>query len=179
MLIVFILVLIFLILLGIYVIRYNKTRRNKFFAIEKDKLLTLIFLPKENSKAILAKEIQNTIENVIKKYSLDNKLPYFKNGLPFAYVYIFPDSIASNTSVIAAHQIWNEKVFDKIPTPFNLPRESNKSITPTWMLKVEIQSVRKHCRNWWGYEGYFLSLLIEQNSEIIWDARGGIIGVDI
>lgn len=173
-----ILILTFIMLLGCYLIWSNKIRKNNLYAIEKDKLLNFRFLPKENSKVALTQETQFFIESTIKKYSLDKKLPYFKNGLPFAYVYIFTDPIEPYTQIVTAHQIWKEVVFDKIATPFNLPRKSNKSFTPTVMLKIQIQCVIQYCRNWWGYEGYFLSLLIEQNTGLIWDARGGLIDID-
>ena len=106
-------------------------------------------------------------------------MPRYQYGSPYAHVYIFTDVISQGTTIDKAHQVWLLPGLEKAPTPFNLKRHPEHAVTPNGSIKVEIQCVIKTNRSYWGYDGYFLSLLIDKNSESIWDARGGVTNIEI
>jgi hypothetical protein len=83
--------------------------------------------------------------------------------------------VAGGTPVVAAHKEWQESHFPKIETPPSLPRQPTDAKTPYELVHVTICLINRRTPGMgshFGFEGYFLSLLVSLDEKKIWDARG-------
>jgi hypothetical protein len=79
------------------------------------------------------------------------------------------------SSLLEGHKTWLESYFRKIETPHGLPRQDLGTTTPAGIVRVKVSAVRQWTEgmgSYYGFDGYFLSLLISLTENAIWDARG-------
>lgn len=83
--------------------------------------------------------------------------------------------ITSGLTPAAAHNEWTERYFPKIETPRTLPRQPFDAKAPAGLIHVTVSAIDKRTPGMgshFGFEGYFLSLLLSPREKVIWDARG-------
>jgi hypothetical protein len=83
--------------------------------------------------------------------------------------------IAAGLAPVAAHGEWREGYFEKVDTPASLPRQPLDARSPPGLVHVTVSVIEKYTPGMgshFGFEGYFLSLLISPGRKEIWDARG-------
>jgi len=72
-----------------------------------------------------------------------------------------------------AHANWNDA--GNIETPEGLPRQPPDGRCPPGLVRVAVQCVTRRSggmSSYYGFEGYFASLLVSIDEGRIWDARG-------
>lgn len=75
----------------------------------------------------------------------------------------------------AAHNEWNESYFPSLETPPELPRQPLDIKTPAGLVHITVSAIKKRTPGMdshFGFEGYFLSVLLSPGEHAIWDARG-------
>jgi hypothetical protein len=83
--------------------------------------------------------------------------------------------ITSGLTVAAAHNEWRESYFPNVETPSPLPRQAADAKTPSGLVHVTVSAINRRTPGMgshFGFEGYFLSLLVSPSEKAIWDARG-------
>ena len=78
-------------------------------------------------------------------------------------------------SLCVAHSTWSEGSFPGIETPSGLPRQADGTLCPPGLVQVTVDCINQTIPgmgHYYGYDGYYLSLLISRPEERIWDARG-------
>ena len=85
------------------------------------------------------------------------------------------DVIPSGTTLEQAHSTWLESYVGQVLTPDGLPRQPFGALAPTALVRVEIDFIQRPSGGMgshFGFDGYFLSLLVFVDRQGIWDARG-------
>ena len=83
--------------------------------------------------------------------------------------------IAGGATLAAAHGEWLDSYFPNVETPPSLPRQPIESKTPCDLVHVTVSVINTRTQGMgshFGFDGYFLSLLISLSERTIWDARG-------
>ena len=83
--------------------------------------------------------------------------------------------VPANVNIVEAHGTWRSEYFFTIQTPDGLPRQANDATTLAGLVHVEVSVIDKHTPGMgshFGYQGYYLSLLVHPKAGIIWDVRG-------
>ena len=83
--------------------------------------------------------------------------------------------IASGLTPVAAHNEWQESYFPNLQTPAPFPRQPSDAKTPPGLVHVSVSVIDRKTPGMgshFGFEGYFLSVLVSPNERTIWDARG-------
>lgn len=83
--------------------------------------------------------------------------------------------IVSGLTPALAHSEWRESYFPNVETPPQLPRQPLDATTPASMVHVTVSVIERRTPGMgshFGFQGYFLSLLISLAEKVIWDARG-------
>lgn len=85
------------------------------------------------------------------------------------------DHIPVGTSLAKAHRIWQEKYLPSVSTPDGLPRQKEQALCPRNLVRLAVDCIEERnpgMGSYYGFTGYYLSVLVLTNKEIIWDARG-------
>lgn len=83
--------------------------------------------------------------------------------------------VPTGLTLAAAHNEWSESHFPNLETPSKLPRQPLDTKTPAGLVHVTVSAIKQWRRGMdshFGFEGYFLSLLVSPDNSAIWDARG-------
>ena len=83
------------------------------------------------------------------------------------------DPVAEGATLREAHANWNEP--GNIATPPGLPRQPDDARCPRGLVRVAVKCVTHASggmSSYYGFGGYFLSLLVDPEAGTIWDARG-------
>jgi len=83
--------------------------------------------------------------------------------------------VPAGSTLAAAHDEWNESYFPSLETPPELPRQPLDINTPAGLVHVTVSAIKKRTPGMdshFGFEGYFLSVLLSPGEHAIWDARG-------
>jgi hypothetical protein len=74
-----------------------------------------------------------------------------------------------------AHGWWNAAAIDQPQTPEGLPRQLPHRLAPDGVVRIVVEFVERKSggmSSLYGFEGYFLSLIVNPVEQTIWDARG-------
>ena len=83
--------------------------------------------------------------------------------------------VPAGTKLSKAHNLWKESSLPTVATPKGFPRQSDQEICPSNIIHISISCIeKKHpgMGSFFGFTGYYLSVLISLDKEMIWDARG-------
>jgi hypothetical protein len=83
--------------------------------------------------------------------------------------------IAVGATLSEAHSTWNEA--GSVESPSGLPRQPSDARCPHGLVRVEVECVERRSggmSSYYGFEGYFVSLLVLIDEGKIWDARGEV-----
>jgi len=81
--------------------------------------------------------------------------------------------IAEGATLSEAHSTWNDA--GSVETPSGLPRQPPNAQCPHGLVRVAVECVKRRSGgmgSYYGFEGYFVSLLVLIEAGKIWDARG-------
>ncbi|HSV15140.1 MAG TPA: hypothetical protein VLI90_12850, partial [Tepidisphaeraceae bacterium] len=68
-----------------------------------------------------------------------------------------------------------EAYFPNVPTPIDLPRQDLRAVCPAGIVRITIDCIVRNTggiASFFGFEGFYLRLLVSVPQQIIWDARG-------
>lgn len=83
--------------------------------------------------------------------------------------------VPTGLTLAAAHNEWSESYFPNVHTPSRLPRQPLDINAPDGLVHVTVSAINKWTPGMgshFGFEGYFLSLLLMPIERAVWDARG-------
>jgi hypothetical protein len=83
--------------------------------------------------------------------------------------------VPPGSSLIQAHSNWQDGNFSKVETPAKFPRQPDGMVCPPGLLRLGVECIEKRnpgMSSYYGFTGYYLSVLISLDHETIWDARG-------
>ena len=83
--------------------------------------------------------------------------------------------VPAGTKLSKAHNLWKESSLPTITTPTGLPRQSDQEICPSNIIHLSISCIEINhpgMGSFFGFTGYYLSVLISLDKGMIWDARG-------
>lgn len=83
--------------------------------------------------------------------------------------------IPSGATLSEAHDLWRIEALPKLDVIPGLPLREPGTRCPAGLVRVVVECVEKRSggmSSFYGFEGYFASLLIEVGAARIWDARG-------
>ena len=110
------------------------------------------------------------VNQILEAESFAQKLPECKETW-----IVYKGNVPAGTSVSRAHGIWKDSHFPKVQTPSGFERQPVESTCPGSTLHVEVECIERRTPNmssYYGFRGYFLSLLISLDEKRIWDVRG-------
>jgi hypothetical protein len=84
-------------------------------------------------------------------------------------------SIAAGSTLDVAHANWTRAHVGEVKTPSGLPRQAPYARCPAGLVRVSIECIERRSggmRSYYGFEGYFASLLVSVEEGAVWDARG-------
>jgi hypothetical protein len=85
--------------------------------------------------------------------------------------------LAPGTIVADAHPVWLPGAVDARETPTGLPRQPAVAWCPEGVVRAEVDCVQYWSGgmgSWYGFVGYFVSLLILVDEGTVWDARAEV-----
>jgi len=80
--------------------------------------------------------------------------------------------IAVGATLTEAHGNWNDA--GGVETPSDLPRQPPDAHCPDGLVRVVVECVKRRSggmSSYYGFEGYFASLLVSLEDDKVWDAR--------
>jgi hypothetical protein len=83
--------------------------------------------------------------------------------------------IAVGVTLSEAHSTWIDA--GSVETPYGLPRQPPNAQCPHGLVRVAVECVKRRSGgmgSFYGFEGYFVSLLVLIEDGKIWDARGDV-----
>ena len=83
--------------------------------------------------------------------------------------------VPAGLTLAEAHGTWRAEYFPKIQTPDGLPRQTLDENSPPGLVHVEVNVIDKRTPGMgshFGYQGYYLSILVHPDEGFIWDVRG-------
>lgn len=113
-------------------------------------------------------ELQEQIGQILENFGLSKLAPTAKELI----VYV-EDPVSPGASLTEAHANWTDA--SAVTTPEGFPRRANSSTCPPSLIRVAVECCNRRSggmSSYYGFEGYFLSLLINLTDNCIWDARG-------
>ena len=113
-----------------------------------------------------------TVGEILEKFGLLEHVPPH-NDLRVELGKVVPAS----TSLCSAHETWSESYFPSIQTPDGFPRQPDETLCPPGLVQVTLDCIEQTIPGMghhYGYDGYYLSLLVSIPEQRIWDARGEI-----
>jgi len=123
-----------------------------------------------SSNKLVSKEWQDKIHLIILSTNLIDVLPP-SNEIEIC----IKGQVPTGASLVQAHHLWGEAYFPKLRTPKALARQPEQETCPPNICHLEIECVEKRnpgMGSFFGFTGYYLSVLVSLDSEKIWDARG-------
>ncbi|MCX5662970.1 MAG: hypothetical protein NTW19_25070 [Planctomycetota bacterium] len=85
------------------------------------------------------------------------------------------DPVPPGASLVTAHKNWLPEAFRGLKTLRPFLRQPDTALCPNGLVRVTVDCVVRESggmSSYYGFEGYYLSLLISVNERLIWDARG-------
>jgi hypothetical protein len=74
-----------------------------------------------------------------------------------------------------AHGTWTRAGCREVGTPGKLPRQAPYARCPAGLVRVTVECIDRRSggmSSYYGFEGYFASLLVALEDGTVWDARG-------
>ena len=85
--------------------------------------------------------------------------------------------IEEGSSLAKAHEIWKPMAFESIDHITGFPFRKTAEICPDGLTRISLDFVEKRIPgmgSFFGYKGYFISLLANLSDSTIWDVRGEV-----
>lgn len=126
--------------------------------------------PSHMRRTIAMPEEQRRVGEILEQFELIGRLP------PYNCLRVeLENSVAAGTPLWRAHETWNERYFLNIGTPEGFPRQDNDALCPMGLVKISVECIERDTPGMgshFGFEGYYLSMLVSIPDRIIWDVRG-------
>jgi len=117
-------------------------------------------------------ELQDAVTAVLKREDVLMQIPKHRD------VFVWIDRhVPAGSTLEEAHAIWRAPHLDRLSTPGKLSRQPLHATCPNGIVRVFVESVKRRTggmSSYYGFEGYFVSLLLLLDEQTVWDARGEI-----
>ncbi|HYU42778.1 MAG TPA: alpha/beta hydrolase [Vicinamibacteria bacterium] len=84
-------------------------------------------------------------------------------------------SVTAGSTLDVAHANWTRAHVGEVRTPSGLPRQAPYARCPAGLVRVSVECIERRSggmSSYYGFEGYFASLLVSVDEAAVWDARG-------
>ena len=84
-------------------------------------------------------------------------------------------SIQISTSLADAHRTWLPRYLSKLASISDFPFRNSSETCPEGLTRISVECIMKEnpgMGSFYGFQGYFISLLVDLEKSEIWDARG-------
>ena len=118
----------------------------------------------------LSLTIQDQIYQIVMANSVTDSLPA-ANEVEIR----IENQVPAGTELATAHGTWNQNYFAEVETPPNFPRQPNQQLCPPNIFHLGLDCIEKKnpgMSSFFGFTGYYLSILVSLDSGSIWDVRG-------
>ena len=125
--------------------------------------------PSHQRRSIAEPTHQRVIGEILERAALLEHLPEHK-----ALRVELHNPVPVGASLVQAHGDWTPAYFSKIETPEGFPRQADDARCPDGLVKVVIECVVRGTggmSSHYGFEGYYLSVLVSVPEGRIWDVR--------
>lgn len=115
-------------------------------------------------------ELQRSIRAVLEAFGLKDKVPRCNRTIVWV-----EDAISPGTNLAAAHAWWTTSYFPQVQVPDAFPSQTLDAICPVGCIRLGVECIQRMSGGMgstYGFEGYFISLLIDLHQRVVWDARG-------
>jgi|SRR5215207_2748895 len=115
-----------------------------------------------------------TVQDKIYRIVMTNSVIEFLPAANEVEIHI-EKQVPAGTELAMAHETWNQNFFPNVETPNNFPRQPDQQKCPSNVFHLGIDCVEKKnpgMGSFFGFTGYYLSVLVSLDSESIWDVRG-------
>jgi hypothetical protein len=85
------------------------------------------------------------------------------------------NQVPAGTELARAHEIWHQTYFPEVETPTNFPRQPDQQLCPANIVRLGIDCIERKnpgMGSFFGFTGYYLSVLVSLDIKSIWDVRG-------
>jgi hypothetical protein len=126
--------------------------------------------PSHIRRTIAEPEEQRRVGEILEGFGLAGRVPPH-NRLRVE----LENAVPAGTQLWRAHGTWNESYFPNIDTPEGFPRQDNEALCPAGLVKVSVDCIEREMPGMgshFGFEGFYLSVLVSIPERVIWDVRG-------
>ena len=84
-------------------------------------------------------------------------------------------SVRAGSTLADAHATWTRAGTTEVETLSGLPRQAPYARCPAGLVRVTVECIERQSggmSSHFGFDGYFLSLLVAVDEGVVWDARG-------
>jgi hypothetical protein len=84
-------------------------------------------------------------------------------------------TVPKGSTLDVAHGTWTRAHIGEVETPSGLPRQAPYARCPPGLARVSVECIERRSggmSSHYGFDGYFLSLLVSVDEGAVWDARG-------
>jgi len=107
---------------------------------------------------------------IFEEYKLFENFKNYKEYI--AEILFYPKN---NLTACEAHGLWKISTFSTLKGCCDLPKVNDNPNCPENICVVRllfIQQYKNSMGNWWGFSGCVLSIIIDIDHKMVWDARG-------
>ena len=126
--------------------------------------------PSTMRRTVAQPDEQRVVGEALERFGLIDRLPPHKK-----LRVELENPVSAGTQLWRAHETWNECYFPNIATAKGFPRQDNDALCPAGLVKVSVECIERETPGMgshFGFEGYYLSMLVSIPERIIWDVRG-------
>ena len=123
-------------------------------------------LPIASATANLQQAVAETIER-------ERVLSYLPST-PSVFVWVGGE-ISRGSTLEEAHANWTALGVARAETPVDLPRQPSSARCPAGIIRVVVECIERRTvgmGSYYGFEGYYASLLVIAEERKVWDVRG-------
>jgi hypothetical protein len=117
-------------------------------------------------------EVRDRVRQILEEGNVLERLPASQETV----VTVGPEVTAGSTLDVA-HATWTRAYCGQVETPGGLPRQPAYARCPAGLVHVTVECLDRRSggmSSYYGFEGYFASLLISVEEGVVWDGRGEI-----
>jgi hypothetical protein len=84
-------------------------------------------------------------------------------------------NVSAGSTLADAHATWTRAGIAEVETLNGLPRQAPYARCPAGLVRVTVECIERPSggmSSHYGFDGYFLSLLVAVGEGVVWDARG-------
>ena len=126
--------------------------------------------PSHPRRSVAEPEDQRIIGEILEREGLLAHVPEHK-----AMSVELHNPVPAGASLVQAHGDWTPAYFPELETLEGFPRQPDEALCPHGLVKLSVECVTRGTggmSSHYGFEGYYLSVLVSVAEGRIWDVRG-------